>query len=287
MKKETLMNDGLKFSLNRMSAPRLGLADYLALCQHLGIHAIEIRNDLPGIEITDGTPAAQIKAACETAGVTILSINALQRFEQFDATRQSEALALARYAADCGAKALVLCPTNTPLDKRTQAQRHADLVAALKALKPILEDHDLLGLVETLGFEACALRRKSDAVKGIYEAAGERHFKLVHDTFHHHLAGEAIFFPDLTGLVHISGVEEAALNVADMRDGHRVLVGSGDRIGNLRQLAALRERGYRGYASFEPFADEIAQADDIEQRIAASIQHIDEALELASVGEAA
>jgi 2-keto-myo-inositol isomerase len=281
------MSEALQFSLNRMSAPKLGFADYLALCLRLGIHAIEIRNDLPGIEMTDGRPAAQITAACEAAGMTILSINALQRFEQFDATRQSEAVALARYAADCGAKALVLCPTNTPLDTRTPAQRHADLVAALKQLKPILEDHGLLGLVETLGFEECALRRKSDAVKGIYEAAGERHFKLVHDTFHHHLAGEEIFYPDLTGLVHISGVEETALNVADMRDGHRVLVGRDDRLGNVRQLAVLRGRGYRGYAAFEPFADEIAQAADIEQRIAASMSHIREGLESESLREVA
>ncbi|WP_321936996.1 TIM barrel protein [Paraburkholderia sp. J8-2] len=281
------MRDVQQFSLNRMSAPKLGFPEYVELCQRLGIDAIEIRNDLPGIEMTDGTPAAQIKAACEAGGLTILSINALQRFEQFDATRMSEAVALARYAADCDAKALVLCPTNSLLDKRTPGERHADLVAALTQLKPVLEDHGLLGLVETLGFEECALRRKSDAVKGIYDAAGERHFKLVHDTFHHHLAGEDIFYPDLTGLVHISGVEISTLKVDEMRDGHRVLVGRDDRLGNVRQLAVLRARGYRGYASYEPFADEIAQASDIEQRLAASMSHIREALEAASLREAA
>ena len=274
------MREVQQFSLNRMCAPKLGFPEYVALCQRLGIDAIEIRNDLPGIEITDGSPAAQIKAACEAGGLTILSINALQCFEQFDATRMREAVALARYAVDCGAKALVLCPTNSPLDKRTPGERHADLVTALTQLKPILEDHGLLGLVETLGFEECALRRKSDAVKGIYDAAGERHFKLVHDTFHHHLAGEDIFYPDLTGLVHISGVEENALNVDEMRDGHRVLVGRNDRLGNVRQLAVLRARGYRGYASYEPFADEIAQASDIEQRLATSMRHIRAALDV-------
>ncbi|CAD6545840.1 hypothetical protein LMG27952_04379 [Paraburkholderia hiiakae] len=81
--------------------------------------------------------------------------------------------------------------------------------------------------------------------------------------------------------MHISGVEDSARKVDEMRDGHRVLVGRDDCLGNVRQLAALRARGYRGYASYEPFADEIAQASDIEQRLAASMSHIREALDVA------
>jgi 2-keto-myo-inositol isomerase len=99
-------------------------------------------------------------------------------------------------------------------------------------------------------------------------------FRLVHDTFHHHLAGEDIFFPNLTGLVHISGVEDADLPVDQMRDGHRVLVGDADRLGNVRQLRELLARGYHGALSFEPFASEIAEADDIEERLGASIDYI-------------
>jgi 2-keto-myo-inositol isomerase len=271
----TQMSDAaLQFSLNRMSAPRLAFARYVALCQRLGVDAIEIRNDLDGVEINDGTPATDLKALCSAAGLTILSINALQRFERFDTARANEALALARYAADCGARAVVLCPTNTHQDQRTASGRHADLVDALKHLKPILDDHGLLGLIEPLGFEECALRRKSDAVKAIYDAAGERHFRLVHDTFHHHLSGEDIFFPDLTGLIHVSGVEDGGLPVDRMRDGHRVLVGSADQLGNIRQLTSLFARGYRGHVSFEPFADEIADAEDIETRLRESIDYI-------------
>ncbi|GLU31248.1 TIM barrel protein [Trinickia caryophylli] len=281
------MSVAVQFSLNRMSAPRMPFADYVGLCRRLGVQAIEIRNDLPGIELVDGTPAERIKEATQAAGLEILTINALQRFEQFDATRAEEAVALAKYAAGCGAKALVMCPTNSVLDSRTAAERHVDYVAALKQLKPILDDHGVLGLVETLGFEECALRRKSDAVKGIYDAAAERHFKLVHDTFHHHLSGEDIFFPDLTGLVHISGVEDGTVPVSGMRDRHRVLVGCGDRLGNIRQLIALRERGYRGHISFEPFAEEIAQASDIEALLRESMAHVRIGVEAARLREAA
>lgn len=280
-------NEALQFSLNRMSAPRLAFADYAALCQRLSVNAIEIRNDLEGVEINDGTPATDIKALSAAAGLTILSINALQRFERFDATTTKEVQALSRYAADCGARAIVLCPTNSRQDQRTASERHADLVNSLKQLKPILDDHGLHGLIEPLGFEECALRRKSDAVKAIYDAAGEHHFRLVHDTFHHHLSGEDIFFPDLTGLIHVSGVEDSSLPVGQMRDAHRVLVGTADQLGNIRQLTTLFARGYRGHVSFEPFAEEIAGADDIESRLRDSIAFIRTSVESAQVRKAA
>ena len=87
------------------------------------------------------------------------------------------------------------------------------------------------------------------------QSGGE--FRLVHDTFHHFLAGEDTIFPELTGLVHISGVEDPRVTVSDMRDPHRVLVGPADRIGNIEQVRALGAGGYRGLFSFEPFAEEL------------------------------
>jgi 2-keto-myo-inositol isomerase len=268
------MEKATTFSLNRISAPRLGFSDYLALCQRLDVNTIEIRNDLDGVELNDGTPAKQIRELTAAAGITIRSINALQRFEQFDAARAAEARELIRYAAECGAQALVLCPTNSLKDSRTAAERHTALVAALKALKPILADHGVLGLIEPLGFEECSVRRKSQAVLAMYDAAGENDFRLVHDTFHHHLAGEDIFFPNLTGLIHVSGVEDSTLPVNQMRDAHRVLVGGADRLGNIRQIKTLLARGYDGCISFEPFAEEVAASTDIENQLRASMAFI-------------
>lgn len=269
-----------RFALNRMSAPRMPLGDFAALAQHLGMAAIEIRNDLDGVELNDGTPAAEVAGMARAHGLAIRSINALQRFEQYDATRDAEARALLRYAADCGAEALVLCPTNSRKDARSTGQRHADLVQALRQLQPLLREHRVTGLVEALGFEECAVRRKSQAVRAIREVGGEDSFALVHDTFHHHLAGEDLYFPELTGLVHISGVEDPALPVDAMRDGHRVLVGERDRLGNVAQLRRLRAAGYAGYLSFEPFADEIAAATaaDIAPRLRASVDYLSTAL---------
>ena len=63
--------------------------------------------------------------------------------------------------------------------------------------------------------------------------------------------------PALTGLVHISGVDDPSLAVAEMRDEHRVLVTEDDRLGNLAQIRGLFAAGYDGFLSFEPFAPEV------------------------------
>ena len=274
------MNTPIRFAINRISAPNMSYTEFAAMSQRLGVGAVEIRNDLKGVELTDGTPAKQVADATQGHGLALRSINALQRFEQFDAVREAEAVTLAKYAVDSGTQALVLCPTNDTRDARSPAQRHADLVNALAKLQPILDDHGLIGLVEPLGFEECSVRCKSQAVRAFEElgAAAQGTFKLVHDTFHHHLAGEALFFPEWTGLVHISGVDDKAVTVADMRDGHRVLVGSADRLGNVTQLRRLLGAGYAGYASFEPFAAEIAAAKDIESRLASSMAYLQDAV---------
>lgn len=278
------MSRTIRFAINRISAPRIPFAEFVALTRRLDVQAIEIRNDLKGVELVDGTPAAQVAAAARAAGLVIRSINALQRFEQFDATREAEARALVRYARDSGTEALVLCPTNDLRDSRSPERRHADLVHALRQLQPLLEEAGLVGLVEPLGFAECAVRRKSQAVRAFQEIGAGSTFRLVHDTFHHHLAGEDVFYPEWTGLVHISGVEDTAVGVAEMRDGHRVLVGSADRLGNVAQLRTLLDAGYRGYASFEPFAEQIAAAPaaEIEGQLRASMAFLQQAVDARS-----
>lgn len=272
------MTQKLQFAVNRISARGLPFAAFAAMVQRLGVQAIEIRNDLAGVELADETPALKIAATASAHGLTVLSINALQRFEQYDDDREAELLALIRYAVGSGAQALVLCPTNSRQDLRSAEQRHADLVRALRKLQSLLSDHGLTGLVEPLGFEECALRCKSQAARAIREVGGDNTFALVHDTFHHHLAGEGLFFPELTGLIHLSGVEDRSLDVSRMRDEHRVLPGPADRLGNIAQLRTLLGAGYSGYASFEPFAAGITTAADIEQRLASSMAYLSAAV---------
>ncbi|OLF54669.1 TIM barrel protein [Pseudomonas chlororaphis] len=272
------MNQPLRFALNRMVAPRLTLPEFIELAVALKADAIEIRNDLEGVEIEDGTPPQEVRRLCAARGIQVLSINALYPFDLWNDERRAQALRLAAYARDCGARGLVLCPLNQLDDPRSVAERNAGLRTALTELATILREHGLLGFIEPLGFEECSLRRKRKAVEAVRAIGGLDVFRLVHDTFHHHLAGEQEFFPELTGLVHISGVEDRAVPLASIRDGHRVLVGKGDILGNRAQIETLLERGYSGYLSFEPFAESVHALADIRQALGASIDHLRHAL---------
>ncbi|WP_349295088.1 TIM barrel protein (plasmid) [Thioclava sp. 'Guangxiensis'] len=261
----------MRFALNHICTPKLSLAEFFALCRRQGVTEVEIRNDIPDIL---GTMApAEVRALAEEYGITILSINALYPFNAWSGDLPARAEAMADYAASCGAKALVMCPLNdgTPVS-------FEDTVAALQAMKPVLEARGLTGLVEPLGFPVSSLRLKSVAVKAIEAADGMGTYKLMHDTFHHHLASETEFFPEITGLVHLSGVADPEVAVEDMLDAHRVHVDGADRLENIAQIRKLIELGYQGAFSVEPFAEEVHLAKDPEAQIAASLAYMREAV---------
>ncbi len=261
----------MRFAINHITAPRLSLDEFFAAARTLGLTEVEIRNDLP--DVVNTTNPAVVKAAAEKAGVTIISINALYPFNVWSGDLPERALALADYAAASGARALVMCPLNDG-----NKVSFDDLVTALKAMKPILEERGLTGLVEPLGFPISSLRTKAEALKAIEAVDGFGVYKLVHDTFHHHLAGETEFFPEKTGLVHISGVVDPAVAVDHMLDAHRVLVDGGDRLENIGQIKALNAAGYNGPYSFEPFAAEVHDLSDPIAAVRESIDHIDRAV---------
>ncbi|WP_332305248.1 TIM barrel protein [Rhizobium sp. GR12] len=261
----------MRFAINHIAAPKLSLEEFFATACNLGLTEVEIRNDLPDV-VGTADPAA-VKAAAGKAGLTIISINALYPFNVWSGDLPKRAVAMADYAAASGAKALVMCPLN---DGRQV--RFDDLVTALKAMKPILEEHGLTGLVEPLGFPVSSLRTKALAIEAIDAADGGDIYRLVHDTFHHHLAGETVFFPERTGLVHISGVIDPAVSIADMLDAHRVLVDGDDRLENIAQVRTLEAAGYKGPYSFEPFATEIHELKDPAAAVKDSIDYIFRAL---------
>ncbi|WP_406872453.1 TIM barrel protein [Aminobacter sp. P9b] len=263
----------VSFALNHMAAPELSIERFFALAKSLGITSVEIRNDLAGNAIIDGTPASAVRALAVENGISITSINALQRFNEWNATREAEAIELADYARDVGAQALVLVPVNDGTGQ-ADGERQRNLRTALAALKAILGDRGVRGLVEPLGFEICSLRSKREAAEAIEDVDGTAAFRMVHDTFHHHLAGEPDIFPGMTGLVHISGVDDPTVTVPDMRDPHRVLVDAGDRLDNVGQIRALIAGGYRGLLSFEPFSPVVQKLADPRTALAESIEFI-------------
>lgn len=257
----------MRFAINHIAAPRLSLEAFFEMARALGTTEVEIRNDLP--DVLGTRKPEEVKAAADNAGVTILSINALYPFNVWSGDLPDRAARMADYAAICGAQALVMCPLNdgTPV-------AHSQTVAALDAMKLILNDRGLTGLVEPLGFPISSLRTKAEAIAAITEAGDDGTYKLLHDTFHHHLAGEAEFYPNRTGLVHISGVTDPGVAVADMLDAHRVLVDADDRLENIAQIGALLSAGYSGPLSFEPFAAEVHELADPQAALAASIAFV-------------
>lgn len=243
------------FALNHMAMPRSGWRALLEAAEALGCIGVELRNDLPGPLFGGDHPEA-VRDAAAARGLRILALAQVTMFNDWSAAKAAESLALMKIAVACGAEAICLIPRN---DNRGMeaGERRQNLRQALAGLKPMLEDHDLVGLVEPLGFQICALRSKAEAVEAIEAVGGVGRFRLIHDTFHHHLADGGPIFPAQTGIVHVSGVVDPALTVAEMRDGHRVLVDGRDRLGNVAQIAALRAAGWHGPLSFEPFASSV------------------------------
>ena len=80
-------------------------------------------------------------------------------------------------------------------------------------------------------------------------------------------------FPEWTGLVHISGVDQE-LPLDRLHDKHRGLVDGGDILGNIAQIIALME-GYSGPCSFEPFAPSLHAHGDIAGALEISMHWID------------
>lgn len=260
------------FALNHMTVARMSYVELLRAASALGCVGVEVRNDLSQ-PLFDGMSASDAGAMARGFGLRILALAEVKRFNDWSADKEAEARALMKIAVDCGAEAVSLIPRNDNLGIGN-GERQANLRVALKALKPMLEDHNLIGLVEPLGFEICALRYKSEAVDAIEALGAAGRFRLVHDTFHHHLAHGGPIFAGHTGIVHVSGVEAANVSTSEMTDAHRVLVGNKDRLGNVEQIKDLIAAGYSGPVSFEAFSSEIHALGDPVSAIAASMEFI-------------
>ncbi len=260
------------FALNHMSVARMGYVQLLDTAAALGCIGVEVRNDLPQ-PLFDGMDPAEAGALARAKGLRILAVAEVKRFNDWSETKAAEALALMKIAQAAGAEAVSLIPRNDNLGMGN-GERQAALRVALKALLPMLEDHGLTGMVEPLGFEICALRYKSEAVEGIEGIGGTGRFKLVHDTFHHTLAHGGPYFPEHTGIIHISGVVDKTVTTGQMSDAHRVLVDGDDVLGNAEQIRALQAAGYAGPVSYEAFSPQVHALSDPGAALRASMDYL-------------
>lgn len=262
----------LPIALNHMTAASFSFPALLELCERLGCVGVEVRNDLT-TKLFDGLSADHAGAAARRNGLRILAVAEVKQFNNWSERKRAEAADLMAIAVAAGAEAISLIPRNDGMGLGN-GERQANLRLALREMKSMLQAHRLTGLVEPLGFESCTLRHKAEAVDAIEAVGGGDCFKLVHDTFHHHLAGGGALFPDHTGIVHLSGVTDPALATSEMRDEHRVLVDERDRLGNIEQINGLVEAGFSGPFSIEAFAPEVHNSATLGEDIARSFEFV-------------
>jgi 2-keto-myo-inositol isomerase len=264
----------MQFSLNHMVAPKLGYAEFFDLALRLGVNAVEIRNDIK-TSLMGNKNAKMIGKLAKDKGITIINVNALQRWNQWSKAKSDEAKKLAEYTALTGAKNLILVPTNDKKFRPNTNERLDGIRIALSALKDILKDQGLVGCVEPLGFEECSLRLKAEAIDAIDDVGAAKRFKVTHDTFHHFVAGEDDVFGSRTGLIHVSGVTDKKYNAGNMRDPQRVLVDTHDMIDNKGQVQRLIKSGYNGYISFEPFSSTVHNSKQIARDLTRSMDYLE------------
>ena len=266
-----------RISLNRIIYPKLKLEDFFKFTKDLDLNKIELRNDLPGGKIIDDYTPEQLKELIKKYGVEILTINALQKFNLGAILPKTieELKKITDLSQFIGCKAIILCPNNDVKDKRDSEEIFKETVKALKSFGPLFKDNGMRGYLEPLGFEECSLRSIVTAMKAVQES-GYPVYKIVHDTFHHHLSPDTFetiennYDISYTGLVHISGVE-CNIPVEEFRDNHRVLVTEQDKLQTKEQIELLLKLGYTGNISFEPFSEKIQEMEI--KKIKSAINH--------------
>lgn len=257
------------FALNHMTVASAGFQQMLDLARRLGCVGVECRNDLDG-ELFDGHSPAKAAEMLRDAGLRLLSLAEIKRFDRLTIADLPGVTKLLDAAAEAGSEAISLIPCNDGevFDKSALAD-------ALELLLPELQQRNLTGFIEPLGFETCGLRLKRLAIDVLESRDWSGHYKLIHDTFHHQISGEPDLYPRHTGLVHLSGVTDQNLDVSQMRDLNRVLVTCDDRLGNITQFTKLLKAGYSGPLSFEVFAPDLHADPTIADQIQQSMNYID------------
>lgn len=271
------MQTARDFGLNRIIRPDLPLIGFIRFAAECSARYVEIRNDLADPSLLGGESPEQVRAVCEETGISILTVNALQRFNDpaLLQAKKDELREMMETAASVGCRQIVLCPVNDPADGRGADDRHRDLVAALKGYAPLFEELGMIGLVEPLGFAISSLRFKKQAAAGIAASGRPELYRIVHDTFHHYLSGETEVYPAETGLIHASGVPGGKL-LEDMTDDDRVLIGENDVMDNRSQVAELYRRGCTAELSYEPFSPEMSRmsTNELRARLTESLKYL-------------
>lgn len=257
----------LEFALNHMSAPRISWRELVRLARRIGCKGVELRTDLDRPLFGSDAPetVAQIFAQHET------QIHALAEVSLFNDASPgvlAETEHLAVKARRSGAPAVILIPRIGGDPVTDEA-----LCDALEKIGSILEKQEIRGLIEPIGFADSSLKDFNQARRAIDATLGYARFGLIHDTFHHFLAGGGPVSARYVDIVHVSGVSVQKPN-KDISDEDRIFVDASDRLGTVGQIAELVRDGYRGPISMEAFSPKVQTLSDPATALAASFDYI-------------
>jgi 2-keto-myo-inositol isomerase len=194
-----------RFCINRKIAPALSIEAFFRLVNRLGLNKVELRNDLPSGKVTDDLSHQQVRELAARYHIEILTINAVYPFNRRSEEVRQLTESLLKEAQAIGAKSLVLCPLNdgseVPASETLSAARPGAAVRLLRHPRP--------GGAAGLPAKLAAFGHQAQTL--IHDARVP--FKLLIDTFHHHLYPQAadefsqVEVADI-GLVHLSGVDD-------------------------------------------------------------------------------
>ncbi|CAJ0992465.1 TIM barrel protein [Pantoea sp. Nvir] len=263
--------DLTRFCINRKIAPTLSIKEFFQLVQRIGLNKVELRNDMWSGKVCDDLTYKQMQDLITKYNIEVITINALYPFNRVDESVLKKAEGLLQDAKAINAKALVMCPLNEGVDITAE-----ETLASIKTLEICFAQYGVNGLVEPLGFPTSSMRSAVKTQQLINEAHSS--FKLVIDTFHHHIYDNAeqnfstAIDVNVIGLVHISGVEDTRAT-AKLTDEERVMLSNRDVLNSVAQIKRLEVLGYKGIYAFEPFSSQLNswKAVEIERQINHSI----------------
>lgn len=272
--------DRMRFCINRKIAPGLSIEDFFKVVKKCGLTKVEMRNDMPSGKILDDLTVEQFNALTQKYGIEVVTINALYPFNLPSARAEltKKAQEMLNIAKQINCHAVIMCPYNEK-DVRSSIQLEQDTADSIKYFSQLFAEYGITGLVEPLGFPISSLR--SYVLAGKLIKSVNSPFKLVLDTFHHHLAGLPINKYSETvdvsqiGLVHLSGVEDNRATYL-LTDEERIMLTPKDVLKSKEQVIELEALGYKGVYAFEPFSSTLNDwsASDVEQAINDSIAYI-------------
>ncbi|MEC9196244.1 MAG: TIM barrel protein [Pseudomonadota bacterium] len=255
-------------ALNQKTCAELSFEAFLQVAKEAGCIGVEPRNDL-GRPFFDGIAPAEAAAMAQRYGLRLYGLSEVYGFNVWDDERAAQIAALLETAEASGAETISLIPC---VDDR----QVTPLVDVLRELVPIFKGRSVVPLIEPIGFVSSSIRCKAPLVQAI-DMVDPDLFRMVHDTFQHCISGETELFPELTGMLHISGISDPDVTLDHQQDAHRIWVNADDRCGNITQIAALLDGGYRGGVSFECTAPHNFGADG-PAKMQASFAYIEAAL---------